>query len=187
MAFNWRYYVVSRQINIDDVIMSTTGKYHGGIGAVRLNYGVDFMQNDFSLAPLAMLQYVASYQPNYTEQYSPAALTVQPTHFQNVLTVGAGVRIDMPSYNWLYVGVSELRLMGTWDAVSSDNNVASAFVVGSPDFVLLNSPPERLALRAGIDMTFVMSECVHVQLSYDYELRHQYYDHSGTAKIKFLF
>ncbi len=178
----------SRQINIDDIVMSTFAKYHAGQGGLRINYGFDLACADyFSLVPVGSVQYIAAYEPNYTENYSPAALIVEPRHFQNVLTFGAGARLDFPCDDWWLIGTRELRLMVTYDAVTTNNNVAASFLVGSPDFYLTNSPPERLALKAGIDFGFSIFDCLHVVFSYDYELRHQYYDHSGTAKIKFLF
>lgn len=178
----------SRQILINNVVMSTSSYYHGGQAAARFNYGKNCPFGDFVIfAPVGTLQYVASYQPNYTEAFSPAALHVTPKHYQNVLTIGAGGRITFPSDDWWLIGMREMRAMMTYDAVSSNNNVVAAFVVGSPNFVLANAPPAKLAFKTGFDLGFALAKCLIMQFSYDYEVRHGYFDHAASAKLKLVF
>lgn len=178
----------SRQVVINNVVMSTTSSYRGGQGAARINYGKEFNCADyFSLAPVGSLQYVLAYQPNYAEAISPAALNVQPRNYQSVLTLGAGARLSFPYDDWWLLGVRELRAGLTYDAISSNNNVTANFVVGSPNFILTNAPPARLAFKTGIDFGLSLAECLHLVLSYDYEVRHGYYDQSANAKLKLIF
>lgn len=178
----------SRQININNVIMSTGAVYQGGQGAFRLNYGINIDFDDyFTLAPVSTLQYVGLYQPSYTENYSPAALEINPSHYQQVLTAGAGMRLSFPYDEWWLLGTREIRVLGTYDIVSTTNNITSSFVVGSPDFTLVSSPSARFALKAGIDFSVAIMQQLYLTISYDYELRSKYYDNSGTIKLKFLF
>ncbi len=178
----------SRAINIANIVMSTTYQYHGGIGGLRLNYGKNFAFGDyFQLAPVGTLQYVLSYQPSYSEIYSPAALNVLTRNWQNVFTVGAGARMTFPVDDWWLVGTRELRAAVTYDAISSNNNVAANFVVGSPNFNLTIAPTSRLAFKTGIDFSILLLDHLLLAVSYDYELRKQYYDHSASAKLKFIF
>lgn len=178
----------SRQIIISNEVMSTTSEYHGGQGAIRLNYGRNFEFGDiFSIAPIATAQYVLSYAPDYEEAYSVAALNVSPNNWQNVLTLGAGLRLDFPFDDWWLCGTREIRVGGTYDVISSDNSVAASFVVGSPDFQVNIAPPERWAFKTGIDLGFSLGDHLKILFTYDYELRVQYYDHSVALKLKLLF
>lgn len=178
----------SRQIIISNEVMSTTSEYHGGQGAIRLNYGRNFEFGDiFSIAPVATAQYVLSYSPDYEEAYSIAALNVSPNNWQNVLTLGAGLRLDFPFDDWWLCGTREIRVGGTYDVISSNNSVAANFVVGSPDFQVNIAPPERWAFKTGIDLGFSFGDHLKLLFTYDYELRVQYYDHSVAMKLKLLF
>lgn len=177
----------SRAININGTIMSTSSNYNGGQGAVRLNYGKNFDFADiFSIAPLATIQYSLLYAPDYNETYSPAALHVSPTNYQDILTMGGGVRLSVPANEWWLLGSREFRALVTYDAISSDNLTTANFLVGSPNFAVSTSP-KRLALKLGVDFAFNIMRCTQIAFEYDYELRHKYTDHSGTLKIRYLF
>jgi autotransporter-associated beta strand protein len=177
----------SRAININGTIMSTASSYTGGQGAVRLNYGKNYDFDDmFSIAPLATMQYSLLYAPDYNETYSPAALHVAPTNYQDVLTVGGGVRLTVPADEWWLLGSREFRALVTYDAISSDNLTTANFLVGSPNFAVSTSP-QRLALKLGVDFAFNIMRCTQVAFAYDYELRHKYTDHSGTLKVRYVF
>jgi hypothetical protein len=178
----------SRAINIADVIMSTTSQFHGAEAALRFNYGIELDWQDYlTFSPVSTLQYLTILQPHYDESYSPAALHVVPRTFQQVLTLGAGARLSFPCDRWWLLGVREVRVMGTYDAVSSNNAVNSSFLVGSNAFTIINPPAGRWALKTGIDLDYSVIGNLVLQLSYDYELREKYNDHSGTVKLKYLF
>lgn len=176
----------SRAININGAIMSTTSSYSGAQAGFRFNYGKRYNFADiFNFAPLATMQYALLYAPDYNEAYSPAALHVAPTNYQNVLTFGGGIRFSAPPDEWLF-GTREVRALVTYDAISSDNLTTANFLVGSPNFAV-STTPERLALKLGIDFTFNVMRCTQIAFEYDYELRHKYTDHSGTLKVRYLF
>lgn len=178
----------SRLVDINNVIMSTDAKYRGGQGAIRANYGVEVPYADlFSFLPHLTLQYAALYQPNYSENYSPAALNVVNKQYQNVLTIGAGARLDFPCDEWWMLGTREIRVLGTYDAIANDNTVTSSFQVGGNNFAISNPPAARLAFKTGIDIGYTFLNHINIQLSYDLELRHAYIDQSANLKVKFLF
>lgn len=179
----------SRAVHVNGVVMSTTGSYRGYQGSFRLNYGMnfDFFDQIFTVSPLTTTQYTLLYQPDYSEAYSPAALNISPTNYQSVLTIGAGTRLSFPCDDWWLVGTREVRALVTYDAISSNNNVVSSFLVGSSTFSITNTAVPRLAFRTGIDLSFSIFSCLQLQLSFDYELRHKYTDYSASSKLKFLF
>lgn len=177
----------SRAIDVNSIIMGTTSSYRGAQGGFRLNYGKNFDFNDiFTVAPIAMMQYALLYSPDYYESYSPAALHVTPDKYQSVLTFGGGLRMSLPSDEWWLVGSRELRAMVTYDAIASNNLTTANFLVGSNDFSVATTP-KRLALRLGLDLTFNILEHLQLLFEYDYEVRHEYVDNSGTIKLRYLF
>jgi hypothetical protein len=177
----------SRAININNTVMSTTFNYLGAQAGFRLNYGKHFNTMEvLQVSPLLMMQYIAMYVPDYDETYSPAALHVTPQNFQNILTLGAGTRITLPTYDWWLLGTREIRAMVTYDVLSSDNLTTSNFLVGSNDFSIATTP-ERLALKLGADFYCAVFKNVKFHFSYDYEIRKDYHDNAGTIKVKYVF
>ncbi len=177
----------TRPINISNNDLTNTASYHNYQIGARINYGKHCdVSPSFTLSPVAMVQYGFLHNPVYQETGGVAALEVEQNGGKNILTIGAGMRLSFSSDNWWSMGSREIRAMVTYDAVSPSQNIASRFLVGSDDFIL-SSSSARLAFKAGVDLGFQMLSSVVLQLSYDYEVRQGFVDHSGMLKFKYLF
>ncbi len=177
----------TRPININNNNLTNTASYHNYQIGARINYGKHCnLSPAFRLSPVAMVQYGFMHNPVYQETGGVAALEVEQQGGKNILTIGAGMRLAFSSDNWWSMGSREVRAMVTYDAVSPSQNIASRFLVGSDNFIL-SSSPARLAFKAGVDFGFQMFSSVVLQLSYDYEVRQGFIDHSGMLKFKYLF
>ncbi len=180
-------YSGSRAINVNGVVMSTNSTYNGAQAGGRINMGKHYyLPNTSRISPLLMLQYFVTYQPSYDESNSPAALHVQPLHFQNILTFGGGARYSFPATEQWMIDITELRALVTYDVLTSDNTVSSNFLLGSSSFVVATTP-KRWALRLGADVGFAITKRSNVQFSYDLELRKEYYDNAILLKVAYLF
>lgn len=177
----------TRNILISGNNFTTIASYHNYQLGGRINYGKHCdLTSELSLSPVAMLQYSLLNKPTYQEAGSVAALEVEQRGSKNILTIGAGARLSFNEDNWWSIGSREVRAMITYDAVSPNQSIASRFLVGSEDFILTSSPA-RTALRLGVDFGFQVLSCVTLQLTYDYEVRSGFTDHTGMLKFKYLF
>lgn len=176
----------TRQINISGNNLTTTYSYYSCQIFGKINLGQHFdLTECLTLSPLATLQYGFVNKPSYTETGSAAALYVEQSGGKNLVTVGSGVRLSFYSDNWLLVRARELRAIVTYDALSQNQNTTANFVVGSNNFFLTSSQ-SRLALKLGVDFEIQIASRINLQLSYEYETRKKFIDHSGILKFRYV-
>lgn len=177
----------NRLVNINGNDLSVVASYQGFQVGGKINWGKIYNPYDFlQIAPLFTTMYSLLHQPAYTETGSIAALRVSTRTNQSIWYVGGGLQFSLPCDAWWMLGTQQLRVLGTYDVVSASQVVSASFVSGGSDFTIADNPA-RLALRAGLDMAFMLLSRLQLQLSFDYEVRQDYTDYSGMLKFKYLF
>lgn len=178
----------SRPFAISSTNFSTTSSYDSYLGSVKLVRGkaYDFWDH-YRFTPLTSIQYTYVSQQAYNETGSAAALHIAE-QTKNVVTLGVGTKFAYPIDNstWKMIGMRELRIIGTYDALTSNDETTANFVAGSSDFNVVNTPG-RWGLRLGASITFAMAERLDLLLNYDLDLRKKFTDNTLLAKIRFVF
>jgi uncharacterized protein with beta-barrel porin domain len=176
-----------RVFGVNGIDLSTNASYRSALGGIRVNFGKEFKFDEiFNLSQVNRIQYVLVHQPDYNEGGSVAALHVATKENQSILTLGTGFRFDMIKNDSWSNGNRELRAMVTYDAISPDQATTANFIVGSNSFIMTSSPA-RWALQLGADYGFMLYKKLNLQLSYDFEVRSNYYDNFGEVKLRYVF
>ncbi len=87
---------------------------------------------------------------------------------QSLLTTGAGMRLGLARDTWIH-GLNELRAEISYDCIQPSRTTVMNFIVGSPDFAMINAPQARLALTLGADLTIPVTKKLQLQFSYEYQ------------------
>lgn len=176
----------NRSFMISGQNYNAAANYNTAQGGIRINVG-QCTENDFwKFTLMETLRYSILYQPQYNEQNSIAALHVTQKKYYNILTIGGGLRLSLPDSDKWTTGAKEVRIMGTYDAVSSNQVTAANFVNSAPAFTVSNSS-SRWGVEVGASYTYTICDRFQLQLNYDFELRTKYTNNSAEFKVRFLF
>ncbi len=176
----------SRYINIMDNVLNVASSYRSAIVGGKGNIGNFFDVDELRLSYLFSMQYSLLNQPQYYESGSVAALHVTPPQMQSLLTAGTGVRLSLATDPWLH-GLNELRAEVSYDCIQPNQTTTMNFAVGSPDFAMINAPQSRLALTVGADLTMLITDKLQLQVSYEYQVRSEFYYNVGEVKVRYVF
>ncbi len=177
----------TRPINLNGIDMAVQAYYNNFQAGMNLAAGKYFDLSDmFRFTQENLLQYTFIHQSPYTETGSVAALTIQQSENRSILTIGTGFRLALADDQPWLTGRREVHAFITYDALNGENITTANFVVGSNAFVITDNP-NRIGLIAGVDYSLVLSECMHLQLSYNYEWRAGYYASSGEIALRYVF
>jgi uncharacterized protein with beta-barrel porin domain len=178
----------NRDFSIGATNLNTNAKYTGALGGAKINVGKSFTVNDsLFLVPVASMQYILAHQGEYQEAGSVAALRINENNNLNLLTLGAGFRLSKiyKNYEHWLDGSRALSAMVTYDAVSPQQISTASFIVGSNNFIMVNSPV-RLALNLGADYSLTVRKNAYIQFSYNLQLRSGYYQNFLEAKFRYM-
>ncbi len=175
-----------RMVRVNNHTFGVNSSYRTAQGGARLNFGQTTHNDAWQFSLVEMVSYALLYQPTYNELNSPAALHVNPQRYSNYLTVGGGVRLAIMQDNTWLRGAKELRFMGTYDAITTNQAFTSSFINSPGDFTVTNNAG-RWGFQAGATYTFTFFESLQLQFSYDFELRTKYTENSGEIKLRYLF
>lgn len=175
-----------RSINVNGSDFTVNSSYHNYQAGARVNLGQYSDTDTWTFSLIETLRYNLAYNPTYNEYDSVAALNVSSEKFSNLLTVGGGIRLSFPGEDPWLTGSRELRVMGTYDVISPNNTTYANFIVGSENFAIAN-PISPWGVEIGADFAITLCKRLQVQLSYDFTLRNQYTNNSGSIKLKYLF
>lgn len=177
----------SRSININANDFKVTSSYNTWQAGGKLNLGKNIdLTDDIYMAQVNSLQYTLFHQSPYTESGSVAALNVSSEVNSSLLTIGTGFRLSLINNDPWMQGTPELRAIVTYDLIVPGQYVDANFVFSSESFNV-NNTAERLAIRIGTNLSFVMCYNLQLQLRYDFEARTRYYDNSATLELKYIF
>ena len=175
-----------RSINVNGNDFTVNSSYHNYQAGARINLGQYSETDTWTFSLIETLRYNLAYNPAYNEYDSVAALNVSSEKFSNLLTVGGGIRLSFPGEDPWLTGSREIRVMGTYDVISPNNTTYANFIVGSENFAIAN-PISPWGVEIGADFAITLCKRLQVQLSYDFTLRNQYTNNSGSIKLKYLF
>lgn len=177
----------TRRVVIGGTNLTPFATFTGYQAGLRFNYGKSYNFGDyFKITPLGSFQYTFLHQPNYSETGGAAALNISGKPNRNIATIGFGSKVGFDNDDWWLVGSRELRAMVTYDVANARRITTANFVAGGPAFSFLECPA-RVALKLGVDMVFDIMQHLHIQVNYDFELRHKYTDHTAMMKLRYLF
>lgn len=169
-------------INRDEVMVAT--KYHGYTVATNLERGKGYHFLDhYVITPRTYLQYVHLDQPTYKLINNNSAWRLDDLT-KNYLTIGIGANLNWPTDAWRCVGMRELRIAFTYDAVSN-TDVTNANYVATQYGLLPACAAKRYAFTAGASFTYVLFKCLDLSLSYDFTIRSKFTDNIIVAKLKY--
>lgn len=175
-----------RSINVNGNDFTVSSSYHNYQAGARINLGQFTDSDTWAFSLIETLRYNFAYNPSYNEYGSVAALNVSSEKFSSLLTAGGGIRLSFPGEDPWFTGSREIRVMGTYDVISPNNTTYANFIVGSENFAIAN-PISPWAVEIGADFAITICKKLQVQLSYDFTLRNQYTNNSGSIKLKYLF
>jgi hypothetical protein len=177
----------SRNINQGTGILSVQSSYKGALGGIRFNLGKYIDLNEcLRLSQVNSVEYTYLYRPAYNETGSVAALHVTYPKNQNILTLGSGFRVSIPTDNSWLNAVPEARAIVTYDLINPGDAVTANFLVGSENFTV-TSQTEKWAITLGADMKFNVWNSLQLEISYDCQMRIAYLNNTGSVKVKYLF
>lgn len=169
-------------VSRDQVMVAT--KYNGYTFASNLERGKGYHFLDhYVFTPRTYIQYVHLDQPTYKLINNNTAWRLDNLT-KNYLTLGIGANLNWPTDAWQCVGMREIRLAFTYDALS-DTAVTNANYVATQYGLLPACAAKRYAFIAGASFTYVLFRCLDLSIHYDFTIRSKFTDNIIVAKLKY--
>lgn len=169
-------------VSYDQIMVAT--KYHGYTLATNIERGKGYRILDhYVITPRTYIQYVHLDQPTYKLINNNNAWRLDNLT-KNYLTLGIGANLNWPVDAWRCVGMRELRIAFTYDAISSAN-ITNANYVASQYGMLPACAAKRYAFLTGASFTYVLCKRFDLSFNYDFTIRSKFIDNIIVAKLRY--
>jgi len=190
-AFSFAYntYDASRHVTVGALDRTATGDYNGQQYSAYIGGGYKFTVKFIELTPLASFQYSHLRLNSYTEDGAGAAnLKVDPQDY-DVAQTGLGMKFGYPVNlkGGLGMLTPELKFKWLYDWIGDAQQGTSAFTGGGGSFSTRGFTPAQSSYDLGAKLILETGNFITVSLSYDLEIKEDFYGHYGLAEVRYRF
>ncbi len=179
----------TRYITVGGVNRVASGDYGADQVAVKATAGREYGFNSNAyLNPYVGLHYIYLGVDGYTEKGAGAAnLTVQDETTQALQsTLGVSVRKEMKMPNGFQV-VPEAHVAWLHEFLDEGQTNTSSFTGGGASFTSRGFDPANDSLNVGVSLAVYSRSNFDVKATYDFEVKDDYYSHSGMLAVHYNF
>ncbi|MCX5679591.1 MAG: autotransporter domain-containing protein [Candidatus Omnitrophica bacterium] len=190
-AFSFAYntYDTNRNVTVGALDRTAAGDYNGQQYSAYIGGGYKFIGKNVEMTPLASFQYMHLRLNNYTESGAGAAnLKVDPQDY-DVAQTGLGMKFGYPVDLKGGIGrlTPELKFKWLYDWIGDAQQATSTFTGGGGSFGTKGFTPAQSSYDFGAKLTLETVNFVTLSLSYDLELKEDFYGHYGLAEVRYRF
>jgi len=190
-SFAWNEYDATRGISFGSINRVAEANYDGQQYTGNLSAGYTFestKEMPFDVTPLASFQYSHLNLDSYTETGAgDLSLRVADQDYDQAQT-GLGVKVSK-AYQDQRRGtfVPELHAKWLYDFIGDEVATTNTFTAGGASFSTRGFEPAQHSINAGAGLAWYTKGNMTVDLLYDFELKEDYYSHSGSVTLRWLF
>jgi len=186
-SFAYNRYDSSRKISFAGLDRTPVSKYGGQQYSLYLEGGRSFEHKKFEITPLLSMQYARLNIDGYTEKNADAAnLTVDGQGY-NLLQSGLGGKIAYTIQKKNFSIIPDLHFKWLYNLVNDKQQATSTFTGGGASFAASGFNPPRSSYNFGTKWTLLAKYNTSFSLNYDYEVKPDFYSHSGFINIRHEF
>jgi outer membrane autotransporter protein len=190
-AFSFAYntYDASRHVAVGTIDRTATGDYNGQQYSAYIGGGYKFTGKNIELTPLASFQYTHLRLNSYTESGAGAAGLNIDAQDYDVAQTGLGMKFGYPVTLKSGIGrlTPELKFKWLYDWVGDAQQATSTFTGGGGSFDTQGFKPAQSSYDFGAKLILETTSFITVSLSYDLELKENFYGHYGLAEVRYRF
>ena len=193
MSVGWNKYYGERDISFPGIDRTAKARYDGEDYTAFMDTGYHFSAHEFTLTPIASLQYSRVNISGYTEKGAGDINLKVESQGYDFLESGLGAKIERDFACRLGVFVPELHFKWLYELSNPKMTQSAAFLpVGSPLFTTPGLKTDRDTYNVGTGLTLLSCSCGRTTWSvegvYDYYWRDDGYSaHQVMVRVTFGF
>jgi len=189
-SFGWNEYDASRGITFGTFSRVAEANYDGQQYTGTVSGGYTFKATNslpFDVTPLASFQYSHLDIGSYSETGAgDLSLSVADQEYDQA-QLGLGVKVSKAYKDRLGTFVPEVHAKWLYDFIGDEVNTTNTFTGGGASFNTRGFDPAQHSFNAGAGLTWYTNGNMSVDFLYDFELKEDYYAHSGSATLRWVF
>lgn len=187
LSFAYNAYNGLRNIIFPGINRTANSDYDGQQYSLYLEGGHTFKKGKFELTPLVSIKYEHLRLGSYTEKDAgDLNLTVDSQDYDTVQT-GLGAKIAYPIQGKYSTFVPEFHLRWLYDVIGDNQQSTSTFTGGGASFDTSGFRPARSSCNLGTKFTLINKQNVEFSLNYDFQVKDDFYGHSGYMNVRHTF
>jgi outer membrane autotransporter protein len=187
VSFAYNCYSGKRNIAFPGVNRTASSDYHGRQYGFYLEGGHVFKKGGLELTPLASIKYEHLGTESYTEKDAGALNLRMDRQGYNMVQSGLGGKAAYPLKCAAGYLVPEFHAKWLYDIVNDDEESVSAFTGGGASFATQGYQPARSSADIGARLTLITASNLELSLDYDYQIKKDFYSHSGILNARYSF
>ena len=186
-SFAYNNYDASRHINFGGIDRIPASDYGGQQYSAYFEGGRNFNLKKFMITPLASIQYMRLNIDGYTEKNAGAANLKVDSQGSNLLQSGLGAKIAYPIETKNFSIIPDFHFKWLYSFINDNQQASSTFTGGGASFTTggFNSPTSSFNL--GTKWAILTRNNTSVYFNYDYEVKPDFYGHSGYVNVRHEF
>ncbi|MDD5096864.1 MAG: autotransporter domain-containing protein [Candidatus Omnitrophica bacterium] len=187
LSFAYNQYDASRKINFAGLERTPTSNYGGQQYSAYFEGGYNFDYHQLRLTPLASIQYTRLNIDGYTEKNAGAAnLEVDPQG-SDFLQSGLGAKIAYRIEKKDFSIIPDFHFKWLYSLINDNQQATSTFTGGGGSFTTSGFNLPTSSYNLGSKWTILAKNNISVSLNYDYEVKPDFFSHSGYINVRHEF
>ncbi len=187
VSFAYNQYKGSRKIAFGSISRTANADYNGQQYSAYLGGGYTVESEGYKITPMASLRYTLLHLEDYTEADAGSLNLKVNSQDYDLLQSGLGAMIAYPVKMDNITFIPELHGMWLYDFFGDKQQTTSTFTGGGGSFKTSGTDPAQHSFDVGAGLTFNTEYNVIVVLNYDFEIKEDFYGHSGDVSVKYSF
>ncbi len=186
-SFAYNRYDSSRRINFGGLDRTPTSKYDGQQYSSYLEGGYNLNFKKLEITPLASIQYMRLNIDGYSEKNADAANLKVDSQGYNLLQSGLGAKIAYTIQRNNFSIIPDFHFKWLYNFINGNQQTTSTFSGGGASFATSGFNPPTSSYNFGTKWTILAKNNISVSLNYDYEMKPDFYSHSGYINVRHEF
>lgn len=187
-TFNYNMYKSSRQIYVGSTIERTANAdYNGQQYSAYFEGGYSFFYKKLRTTPMVSFQYMHLHTASYTETGADALNLNVDSQDYDMAQTGLGIKVAYPFENKSYTLTPDLHFKWLYDWIGDNQATTASFAGGGTSFGTQGFDPAQSGYDLGVRLTLNTKYRITLDLSYDFFLKEDYYEHTGILNVRYSF
>ena len=187
LSFAYNQYNTTRHIALGGLDRIPASSYGGQQYSAYVESGYTFKNKKVTLTPLGSAQYAHLHVNGYTETGGGAVdLKVNPQD-SDMFQTGIGARLAYKMNGRDYTLIPDIHVKWLYDFIGDNQQATSTFTGGGASFATNGFNPAQSSYDIGTRWILLSKRNITLTLNYDFELKEDFYSHSGYFNTRYDF
>lgn len=187
LSYAYNRYDAARHIAFGSTDRIAKSNYGGQQYSGYLEGGYIFKKQGLNITPLISLHYMRLHLNDYSESGADSLnLTVDAQNY-NMFQSGLGAKLTYPLLRKDLQVIPEMHVKWLYDFIGDQQQATSTFTGSGASFSTNGFNPPKSSYNAGFKLTLVTKYDVTLSLNYDFEIKDDFYSHTGYINVRYTF